>query len=197
VIGLESGLVRLVPYQVDWPRLFAVEKERLQVALGDHVLDIQHVGSTAVPGLPAKPIIDIAIAVENFEKAVVCIQPIENLGYTYRGENGIPRRHYFRKGDPRTHHIHMNQITGVDWENQILFRDYLIRHPEAVQAYAALKISLAQKYPADREQYLFEKSPLIQQILHKARLERCKGPSLTMPEMGKFTAALGDDDTSQ
>lgn len=172
MIGLEPGFVRLLPYQDGWRDLFSEEKARLQAALGGHVLDIQHVGSTSIPGLPAKPIIDIAIAVENFDKAVVCIQPIENLGYIYRGENGIPRRHYFRKGDPRTHHIHMNEITGLDWENQILFRDYLIRHPEAVQAYAALKISLAQNYPADREQYTSEKSPLIRQILSKARLER-------------------------
>ena len=172
VIGLEPGVVRLLPYQEDWPRLFAVEKARLQAAVGQYVLDIQHVGSTSIPGLPAKPILDIAAAVENFEAAVVCIQPLEQLGYTYRGEKGIPRRHYFRKGDPRTHHIHMNEIGSVDWENQILFRDYLLCHPEAVEAYAALKIDLAQQFPADRDRYLAGKAPFIEQILCQARLEK-------------------------
>jgi len=171
MLGLEPKIVRVVPYQDGWPRLFEEEKIRLQTVLGEYVLDIQHVGSTSIPGLPAKPILDIAIAVDNFESAKVCIQPIEGLGYVYRGENGIPRRHYLRKGDPRTHHIHMNEVGSVDWVNQILFRDYLIKHPETMQAYAELKIALAQRFPTDRDSYLAEKAPFIEHILRLARLE--------------------------
>mgnify|MGYP001095876825 CR=1 FL=1 len=109
MIGLEERTVKLAPYATEWKRLFEKEKALLQAAIGNHVLDIQHVGSTAIPGMIAKPLIDIGVAVESFEEATVCIQPVERLGYEYRGEYGIPRRHFFVKGDPRTHHIHMNE----------------------------------------------------------------------------------------
>ena len=161
-----------MPYQAAWRQLFEEEQVRLQAVIGEYVLDIQHVGSTSIPGLPAKPIIDVAVAVRSFEEAVVCIQPVESLGYTYLGENGIPRRHYFRKGDLRTHHLHMNEVSSRDWENQVLFRDYLLRHPEAVQAYAALKIELAERFPSDREAYTLAKDPFIKHILYLARLEK-------------------------
>lgn len=172
MLGLEPGLVKLAPYQAEWPRLFEAEKKELQGAIGQYVLDIQHVGSTSIPGIPAKPILDIGIAVSNFEEATICIAPLEQLGYVYRGENGIPRRHYFRKGAPRTHHLHMNEITSPDWENQILFRDYLRQHPQVAQEYAALKTRLARQYDRDREQYLIEKAPFIEEVLRLARLQR-------------------------
>jgi GrpB-like predicted nucleotidyltransferase (UPF0157 family) len=170
-IGLPSSMVVLFPYTIAWKRLFEEERALLQASLGDQILDIQHVGSTSIPGMRAKPIIDIAIAVRNFEKAKVCIVPIEHLGYQYKGEFGIPRRHYFVKGDPRTHHLHMNEIGSRDWVDQLLFRDYLIRHPQSAQEYANLKIELAQRFPADREAYLEAKAPFIQHILQMARLE--------------------------
>lgn len=106
--------------------------ERLRAVLGGFVLDIQHVGSTSIPGIPAKPILDIAVAVANFEEASRCLAPIEALGYTYRGEASIPRRHYFVKGaaDNRTHHLHMNEIQSDDWQQQIAFRDILRQHSD-------------------------------------------------------------------
>jgi GrpB-like predicted nucleotidyltransferase (UPF0157 family) len=172
MIGLEPGVVKLYPYNDEWPRLFQQEKQRLHLAIGHYVLDIQHVGSTSIPGLPAKPIIDIAIAVKDFEEAIICISPIEQLGYVYRGEHGIPRRHYFRKGELRTHHLHLNEIEGDDWKNQILFRDYLRQHPAARQAYAELKTDLARRYARDRERYLREKAPFIEEVIRLARLEK-------------------------
>jgi GrpB-like predicted nucleotidyltransferase (UPF0157 family) len=168
MIGLEKGTVRLIPYTGEWKRLFEEEKIRLQAVVGKYVLDIQHVGSTSIPGMAAKPIIDIAIAVKNFEEASVCIVPIEQLGYEYKGELGIPRRHYFAKGDPRTYHIHMFEIGSQDWVDQLLFRDYLIRHPQSAQEYANLKIALARRFPQDREAYLEGKAPFIQHILQLA-----------------------------
>jgi len=148
----------------------------MEAALGAFVLDIQHIGSTSVPNLPAKPIIDIGIAVRDFEAAFVCIAPIEALGYIYRGENGIPRRHFFRKGDPeRTHHIHMVEVESAEWAQQLLFRDYLRSHSDALRQYADLKIDLARRYPKDREAYLAAKAPLIGEILALARLEKENG----------------------
>lgn len=169
MLGLEQGVVKLVLYKVGWKHLFEREKSRLQSVIGQYVLDIQHVGSTSIPGMTAKPILDIGIAVENFEEARVCIPPIEQLGYEYRGEFGISRRHYFVKGVPRTHHIHMNEIGSRDWENQILFRDYLIQHPRLAEEYAVLKMELAQKYPTDRDAYLAGKESFIEGILETAR----------------------------
>ncbi len=169
MIGLERGVVKLAPYAAEWRRLFEQEKALLQAAVGPYVLDIQHVGSTAIPGMTAKPIIDIGIAVTSFEEASVCIQPIEELGYEYRGEQGIARRHLFAKGNPRTHHVHMLEIDSRDWENHVLFRDYLIQHPELAEEYAALKAELAGRYASDREAYLEGKAPFIERVLVMAR----------------------------
>jgi GrpB-like predicted nucleotidyltransferase (UPF0157 family) len=167
-IGLQQGVVALCPYTIAWKRLFEEERATLKASLGDQILDIQHIGSTSIPGMVAKPILDIAIAVNDFEEARACIAPIEGLGYEYRGELGMPRRHYFVKGDPRTHHIHMVEINSQDWVNQLLFRDYLTRHPHSAQAYADLKIELAGRFPKDREAYLEAKAPFIQKILELA-----------------------------
>ena len=169
MIGLERGVVRLAPYTAEWRRLFEAEKALLQAAIGPHVLDIQHVGSTAIPGMVAKPIIDIGIAVTSFEGARVCIQPIEQLGYEYRGEHGIPRRHFFVKGEARTHHLHMNEINSREWQNQVLFRDYMMQHSGLADEYATLKAQLAQRYRTDREAYLDGKAPFIERVLEMAR----------------------------
>ena len=169
MIGLEKDTVRVVPYTPEWARLFAEEKSRLLAVVGSYLLDIQHVGSTSIPGMPAKPILDLAIAVYNFEEARVCIPPIEGLGYEFMGEFGIPRRHFFVKGQPRTHHIHLNELGSQDWNNQIAFRDYLIQHPQAASEYAALKQDLARRYPTDRPAYLAGKAPFIERILRLAR----------------------------
>jgi GrpB-like predicted nucleotidyltransferase (UPF0157 family) len=173
MIGLERGVVRLAPYTTDWERLFEEERTRLQSAIGEHVLDIQHVGSTSIPGMTAKPIIDIAIAVESFEAASACIEPMKQIGYEYAGENGIPRRHYFVKRNPATtHHVHMLEIASPEWANHLLFRDYLIGHPKAATEYAALKLKLAEAFPRDRDAYTDGKAAFIQHILHLAKTER-------------------------
>src|SRR5215208_5776846 len=112
MIGLPTGVVELHPYTAIWVDLFRSEEARLRAAIGRYVLDIQHVGSTSIPGIPAKPIIDIGVAVANFEQAAVCIEPMQTLGYEYKGEFGIPRRHFFTQGEPRTHHLHMNEISS-------------------------------------------------------------------------------------
>lgn len=170
-IGLQRGAVQLVPYSAEWPRLFQEEKARLQAALGREALDIQHVGSTSIPGMVAKPIIDIAIAVASFKEAMVCVAPIEGLGYEYHGENGIPRRHFFVKGNPRTYHLHMLEQGSPEWENHLLFRDHLIRHPDCAAEYAALKTDLARRFENDRKTYTDEKAPFILRVLQLARSE--------------------------
>jgi len=170
-IGLEKGVVRLTPYQDEWKRLFEREKDALQAVLGGYILDIQHVGSTAIPGMPSKPIIDIAIAVDDFDEANVCIPLVVELGYEYRGEYGIPRRHYFVRGEPRLFHLHVMEVTSPNWQDLLLFRDYLRGHPEMAGEYAALKRRLAKMYPAEREAYLEGKTEFIQRVARLARGE--------------------------
>ena len=171
MLGLEHDKVKLSPYQDTWAKLFKEEKWRLEEAIGEGILDVQHIGSTAVPGLTAKPILDIGVAVKNFEEAFALISPIEALGYTYRGENGIARRHYFVKGpaDKRTHHIHMFEESNEEWTTHLLFRDYLRTHPETVAAYQTLKEDLAKRYPKDRNAYTDGKHEFIQRVLQEAR----------------------------
>jgi GrpB-like predicted nucleotidyltransferase (UPF0157 family) len=168
MLGLPSGQLRLASYAPDWPLLFLAEKAQLCAVLENYILDVQHIGSTSIPGMPAKPILDIGVAVPNFDEAVVCIPLIEQLGYSYRGECGIPRRHYFVKGDPRTHHLHMLEVTSEEWKNHLLFRDYLRSNSEAAQAYANLKQQLATRFAADREAYQTGKESFIQAVLQQA-----------------------------
>lgn len=165
MIGLEHGIVKLYPYNSEWKRVFTEEKIRIQAIIGKYILDIQHIGSTAIPGLISKPIIDIAVAVSNFEEAKICIDPLNKLEYEYKGEFGIPRRHFFVKGDPRLFHLHMLEIASMQWKNHILFRDYLREHPDKSKLYADLKLQLALQYSNDREAYSDAKAPFIQEVL--------------------------------
>ena len=169
MLGLEAGVVKLVPYSVEWQRLFEEEKALLEAAVGDLVLDIRHVGSTAIPGMVAKPILDIGIAVTDFDEATALVAPIEGLGYQYRGEFGITRRRYFVKDNPRTHHIHMVEIDSREWKNHLFFRDVLIQRPELAEEYAVLKTDLARRYAADRDAYLEGKAPFIERVLAMAK----------------------------
>ena len=169
LIGLERGGVRLVPHDPEWARIYEGERARIEAAIGVHVLDIQHVGSTSIPGIAAKPIVDIAIGVESYEGARVCIAPLEALGYTYHGEHGIPGRHYFTRGDPTLYHVHMHEVTSRAWGNLVLFRDYILAHPKEAQAYLELKQRMAERHRRDRRAYTDGKAAFIERILELAR----------------------------
>ena len=169
MLGLEPTKVRLLPYDPQWSREFAEERVQLEKTIGGHILSIDHIGSTSIPGLCAKPIIDILIGLDSFANGSKCISGLEQLGYTFRGENGIPGRHYFRKGSPRTLHMHMFERDSQDWQQHILFRDYLRTHPTERDHYAELKAALAKQFPENRERYLEGKSDFIQNIIQLAK----------------------------
>lgn len=171
MLGLSSGQLQLISYEPSWPHLFLAEKERLLASLGNDILDVQHIGSTSIPGMLAKPILDIGVAVANFEEAACCIPLMERLGYSYKGENGIPRRHYFVKGEPRTHHLHMLEVASEEWKHHLLFRDYLRENPEVMRAYVELKQRLAAQFVADRQAYQSGKDSFIQAVLLTAKTE--------------------------
>ncbi len=169
-LGLERTTVILRPYDGRWAELFGLERTRLQIVLGNDVLAVEHIGSTSVPGLTAKPILDVGVAVESFEAAFALVPRLEGLGYTFRGEQGIARRHYFVRGSDqsRTHHLHMLEQSNLEWRDLLLFRDRLRAQPEAVRAYETLKKQLAEQYPNDREAYTDGKYRFIRVVLGRA-----------------------------
>ena len=164
--------VVVVDYDSSWPARYERERASIVAALGDvmeGVAGIEHVGSTAVPGLAAKPIIDIMIGVRELPVGERCVEPLESLGYEYRGDAGIPGRYYFRKGNPRSHHLHMVQHGTEFWQRHLLFRDLLRERPAVAQEYAALKKELAVQYRTDRLAYTEAKTPFIDAALARER----------------------------
>lgn len=171
--------VIIVEYDPQWPTLFIQEAARIHNALkGVSITRIEHFGSTAVPELAAKPVIDILIGVSSLEKAKDIAVPIlAALDYAYWAENPDPERLFFVKGlppnGPRTHHIHMAEPDSVLWD-RLLFRDYLRQHPEARERYVQLKHQLAAQYPTDREAYTAGKTAFVQSITERARQSNVK-----------------------
>lgn len=138
-IGLQRGIVILFPYQTTWVDEFESEKLKLQHVLGDRALDIQHVGSTAVPGLAAKPIVDIAIAVSTLEIVDRLIEPLQILGYEHKGEAGVRERRFFAKGPEsnRSHYLHISALC-TEFSRLLKFRDILKADPELASQYEFL-----------------------------------------------------------
>ena len=172
MVGLERGTVELESYQEEWTELYREEVAWLKDIAGDWFLDFAHIGSTAIEGMPAKPIIDILAVIEDLDVAEALIPTLEEHGYEYR-PGDIEGRLFFAKG-PRTNRSIYLSITenGSDFYNEkIAFRDYLRKHPEAAEQYASLKKRAAKKYPKDREKYTAEKGDFIQAILDRATNE--------------------------
>jgi GrpB-like predicted nucleotidyltransferase (UPF0157 family) len=170
MIGLKRGIVQVVAYCPDWHDMFEQERQLLQQHIGHLVLDIQHVGSTAVPGLDAKPIIDIAVAVASLEMIPQCLHLLCSLGYIDRGDGGKDGGYLFVKEsspDVRTHHLHLVAIDDPQWGNYLRFRNMLRADATLCTRYAALKKSFQRKFPQDREAYTAAKREFIQEILQQ------------------------------
>src|SRR5437763_2821007 len=133
-LGLESGIVRVVPYDSSWPELYAKEVARITPVLAAHgvPLLLEHTGSTAVPGLAAKPILDLLAGRRRDQHRQSVIEAIEAAGYVYRGEQGIVGRDFFRRGQPRQYHLHLTEIDSDFWRHHRAFRDHLRTHPDAL-----------------------------------------------------------------
>lgn len=160
--------VVVVDYDPDWPALFAEEAALIRTACGGGLEAIEHIGSTAVPGLAAKPIIDIMAGVRHIAAAAGLIAAMESLGYESLGPYGIEGRLYFRRGEPRSHHVHMVEMGSDFWRRHLMFRDHLRAHADAAAAYALLKRRLADRFGADREAYTNAKTPFIEASLRVA-----------------------------
>jgi GrpB-like predicted nucleotidyltransferase (UPF0157 family) len=163
-------IIRVVPYDSRWPARYADESERLRETLGEVVRNVHHIGSTAVPGLSAKPIIDILLEVSSLAELDECSPRLASLGYEAKGEHGIPGRRYFRRDDElgeRTHQVHSFEASSRQAHRHLAFRDYLISHPQVARAYAELKQELARRFPSDIYGYMDGKDAFVKH--HEAR----------------------------
>ncbi|MCY7450003.1 GrpB family protein [Bacillus altitudinis] len=167
MLGLPRGEVFLVPWSIELTKEFESEKRKIIGDIGQYIINVHHIGSTAVKGLSAKPIIDIAIEIEHFFDGEKCVIALEALGYSYKGTNVLPERHYFNKGEPRTHQIHMYQRHNKYLLEQLNFRDYLRNNEQARSEYQQLKLKLSRLHGNDKHKYAHEKTDFIKSILEK------------------------------
>jgi GrpB-like predicted nucleotidyltransferase (UPF0157 family) len=164
VLGLERGAVRLVPHTARWAALYREEAAHLRAALDGVLIDIQHFGSTSIPGIRAKPILDILVGVRSRDDVLERRPQLQALGYGYVPGAGVPGHHVFGKGEPRTHLLHVVEHAGRGWTENLWFRDRLRADPALAAEYDALKLRLAQAHPGDRARYTDEKGAFIQRI---------------------------------
>lgn len=172
MLGLPQGEVFLVPWTEEWEHAFLSEKARIEGEIGSRINNIHHIGSTAVRGLKAKPIIDMAIEVEDFQEGYECVQGLGKIGYAYKGINILPDRHYFNKGEPRTHQVHLYQTGSPYLLRQLAFRDHLNQHIEARNNYGQLKEVLAIEHHKDKLAYADAKTEFINVILEYLNYRR-------------------------
>lgn len=162
--------VQLSPYQSEWPETFAREKSAIIQEVGDSTIPIEHIGSTSVPNLPAKPIIDILLGVEDLDEFTRYIPPLSQAGYEYVPKPELRTRRFFKKetNTNDTFHLHICEWKGSEWEEKIIFRNYLRANPGSAKAYESLKKQLAETYREERSVYTEKKGPFIQSILDLA-----------------------------
>lgn len=171
-----SEQITIVDPDPGWPALFEAEQTRLRLALGHKLIRIEHMGSTAIPGLAAKPIIDLIAAARDLDDVRAWVEPLQTLGYTYisKYEAEMPERRFFQKYDAegrRTHHLHIYDLPTFHARPERLFRDYVRAHPEVAQPYAQLKRSLAERLGHDRAAYTEAKTDFIQSVVARALIQ--------------------------
>ncbi len=164
-------LVEVVPHNPQWQQAFNTESQQIELALCQNMLVIHHIGSTAIPKIFAKPIIDMLVEVKKIELVTEKTSAMVALGYEAMGEFGLIGRRYFRKENLsgiRTHHVHIYETNSPEIKRHLAFRDYMIAHPQAAEQYSLLKQELAKKYPDNIESYMDGKNDFIKRIEKKA-----------------------------
>lgn len=163
-LGLRQKIVRLDEPHPRWPEAFEAEAEAIRAALGDTALAIEHIGSTSIPGIVAKPIIDMMAGLRRLEDVKLCRGPLERLGYDYAGEQ-VEGDYIFGKGKERTFLLHMVEMDGYRWRRNLAFRDRLRDDPRLARQYAELKQRLAAAHSEDRALYADKKMPFINSVV--------------------------------
>ncbi|WOD38212.1 GrpB family protein [Nodosilinea sp. E11] len=163
--------VQVHPPNPQWPQAFAAEAAQVALALSDNVIQVHHIGSTAILGIYAKPVIDLLVEVNQVERVDAHNDAMVALGYSALGEYGIAGRRYFRKesgqGD-RTHHVHTFQVGSAEVVRHLAFRDFMIAHPNCAQQYSDLKRQLAAQYVHDIEGYMDGKDKFVKMMEQRA-----------------------------
>ena len=170
--------INIVEYDPSWPKLFSKEEQRIRCALGDIALDIEHIGSTAVKGLAAKPVIDVMVAIRKGSDVSTCISLLAQAGFEYAPEHEaiLSDRLYFRRhvNNVRICNLHLVNRDSAVWSDLLGFRDYLRTHPDEAATYANLKRELAQQEWSDGIEYALAKTEYVELILKAATKERSK-----------------------
>ena len=169
VFGLENNKVKLIEYTEEWNELYSLEKNRLLKKFGDIIVNIQHIGSTSIPGMTAKPIIDILVSVGNKELLYSTLKYLYDLDYRFLGNGGKRGRLFFVKGNENITYYHLHLlVAGSYYEgNYFLFRDYLRENEECANKYKHLKVTLSEKFPSNRDKYSQFKSKFVKRVLRK------------------------------
>ncbi|SMF86989.1 GrpB domain, predicted nucleotidyltransferase, UPF0157 family [Paenibacillus uliginis N3/975] len=161
-------------YNPEWKKQYEDERVKISEALQDILMTIEHIGSTSVPGLGAKPIIDMMVGVMDLDQVgQEQIDRLMKIGYEYVHKPDFPERKFFRKGKWRagTHHLHIYEMSGAQWRNNMLFRNYLRNHADTLAQYYQLKKELEARHKHDRVQYTAGKETFIQEVINKATEE--------------------------
>ena len=180
--------VAIAEYDPAWPVFFEQEAQAIRRVLGERLVGVEHFGSTSVPGLAAKPIIDILIATRTKEDWPSIIEPLGTIGFSCWLRNTDPTRMFFAKGTPpfdqhRTHHLIVTDLNGHHWERLTLLRDFFRAHPDEARHYEAFKRELGERFRDDRGQYTKAKGPYLDAIENRAREERKQNsPSPANPD---------------
>jgi len=169
-LGLQRGTVELKDHDPQWHALFKCEKKILLEIFGDRIIAIEHIGSTSICGISAKPIIDMNVAVTSLRKIDDFIEKLPNLGYEYMPERRFKDRQFFPKGprECRTHHLNLTEMSNkTGWKGHLVFRDYLRKNKDAREEYDTLKKKLAEQYSDNREKYTHRKADFIQDVINR------------------------------
>jgi GrpB-like predicted nucleotidyltransferase (UPF0157 family) len=163
--------VEVVPHDPRWRDAFEAEAKRVAAALGQNVVAVHHIGSTAIPNIYAKPVVDLLVEVRDLAQVDGRSSAMESLGYEVMGEYGILGRRYFRKDNQegiRTHNIHVFEARSAEVERHLAFRDYMIAHPGEAQRYSELKRKLAEEHPQSIDGYMDGKDGFIKEMDRRA-----------------------------
>ena len=172
-MALKRGIVELEDYNTNWDKEYKKEEKLLKKVLGERIIEIQHIGSTSIKGLKAKPVIDIVIVINSLDEIPEIEELLKPYDYENRGQQGVPDRYFFAKGsaDARTHYIHFVEPNSNTYYNHVYFKRYLIEHPEYIKKYCDLKQELATKYADDRPSYTKGKNDFITGVIKLAKEE--------------------------
>jgi len=171
---MKTKKVIVLPYDAAWESAFEAIKAEIQTALGDLMLGIEHVGSTSVKGMSAKPCIDIDVVIRDYSVFDAVVQKLDAIGYIHEGDLGIQDREAFKYADKphlMTHHLYVCPRDSEELHRHIVFRDFLRKNPEAVKEYSMVKEKAAALFPDEIEQYIAFKAPCIEELYIKCGLK--------------------------